>query len=528
MSFILLTRSLDDTIELEKSLSVPTVIAPLLTIELIPQTEKVDTKEYTALIVTSARALMIFSQTTSFLKKSVWCVGHKTALTAKKLGFEAIYTADNSAEDLYRQIVAKTSQENEKFLHICGETLQFDIVEALVKAGYQAKKLVIYRTIATTMLKDNILASFKAGEISLIPIYSKKTSEILAALIKHYNLEEYVKTITVISCSPKILEPLQSLKWQKIMVTEDLSTQTLEKVFNELKISQDINMPRKFFWTLMGGAALLSALISIGSFYALTLYEKTTHPSLQIIEAEKQINSIIEQQKKQSLDSISQVTNQVESFKTEIGALKEVVETLKQQQATAATPLPETSTSPENFTLKASLLVTTLLDDFSHDIKCSSSLWQQLPKTIEKTTVVLPEKLKNTLEPPETKQSLIQQIQAIHTPDEPSSPSSTDNNQSDTKNSYPWLKKFENFIGRIEISKETAKQDDPLPLTIEKKAILAIQSENIEEIKKMREDTFAAEAVKAVLTKVELRNEIIQELIKVKQELLEKIFLEKE
>ncbi|WP_032113009.1 uroporphyrinogen-III synthase [Candidatus Paracaedibacter symbiosus] len=189
MACILLTRPLDDAIEFEKNLHVPVLKAPLLEIELIPQPQTPTASDYTGLIVTSARSLMIFSEINSFLQKPIWCVGNKTALTAKKLGFETIYTAKNSAEELCQLIVNKTSPKAEKLLHICGESLHYDVVECLQKKGYHAEKIILYKTIPTPHFSQDVLTAFAANQIRIIPIFSRKTAEVLAKAIQLHKLE---------------------------------------------------------------------------------------------------------------------------------------------------------------------------------------------------------------------------------------------------------------------------------------------------------------------------------------------------
>lgn len=528
MSFILLTRPLDDANELEKNLSVPVLKAPLLTIELIPEQEKEDPQEYTGLIVTSARALMIFSQTNSFLKKPIWCVGHKTAITAKKIGFETIYTADNSAEDLYRQILEKTSISTEKFLHICGESLHFDIVASLLEAGYQAKKKIIYKTLPAENLSESVLEAFKDGKIKLIPLYSRKTAEILTILIEHHKLEDSLQTVSLLSCNSMILESLQKFKWQKVIMKKDLSSQTLEKVFKEIDTQQEIKMSPKYFWTLMGGTAALSSLISIGCFYILSDSLPSQIPSLHTEEVEKIVAKALAQQKPASHSS-DHLNTQIAELKTELIAVKEAIETVKQQQTnmpSSASPSEASSQAigiGDDSLQKASLLVSTLLENLDHDIEIPTSLWQQLPKAIEKTSLSLSEKMKNISDLPVPTQKLLQEIQALDIKEEPSvvPPSS---NEAGTKISHPLLEKFENFIGQIAIHQDTPEKETPATPALKVKATMAIQSQNRDELTQLLQDSNTPESLKNLLRQAESRLVLTEELIKLKQELLKKIF----
>ena len=57
---------------------------------------------------------------------------------------------------------------------------------------------------------------------------------------------------------------------------------------------------------------------------------------------------------------------------------------------------------------------------------------------------------------------------------------------------------------------------------------MSIHTQNRDEIKKLLEDTTTPDHLKSILRQADARLEITQDLIKIKQELLEKIFVGKE
>lgn len=509
MSYILLTRPLDDAIEIEKKLHVPVVKAPLLQVELIPQKTDSFAAHYTSLIVTSARSLLIFSEVPSFLKKPIWCVGNKTATMAKKLGFETIYSAKNSAEELCQMIMEKTKSEAEKFLHICGETLHYDIVENLQKNGYQAEKCVLYKTIPITYFSEEILKLFFSHQISIIPMFSRKTAETLAKVLQFHKLEPYLKNITLVSCAEQIVKPLQKFKWNQVIIKSDLSVPTLEAIYRGLEKGWGGEMPQKKLWALLGGTVAVSLVLSLACFSLVAPHVISMPKPLDV---EKIQQTIMDALKAQQLENLTGKESKINDLASQVTVLKQEVDNLRQQPNIEK---KEVITSLDNH-LKAFIVVGQVEEQLK-SAKIDPLWWEELKKLLLQARINLPEGMFNLKEMPATKQELLLDLRKLIA-EKPVGIVTSPNSQ---KIQHPWLEKVEQYIGQIVIHKTESSSSLPDLTDTDEQTIQAIERDDRTKIKTLITNKEITDQVKVILEKADERLSILEELKRIKPLLLQ-------
>lgn len=443
MSYILLTRPLDDTIELETALQLPVLKAPLLDIELIiPENEPI-VVDYNNLIVTSSRSLKIFSKVNAFLKKPIWCVGSKTARLAKELGFETIYTAENSAIELCQLILSKTTSQTEKFLHICGECLHYDITKKLCEEGYQADKIVLYKTIPVERFEADILNAFLNHHIVMIPIFSHKTALALADVVRYHKLESDLKNIILVTCAQHNTIPLQQFNWREILVMQDLSVSTLSKLYRKVTAKREMIISLKTVWPWLVVTALISIFISlVGSFfggkYLLKSSELLDTKTLQQNMRTSVHNEILEK------NTNNDIT--LNELQMQLTLLKEEHEVLKKAQLSSPTQ------DMANLCFKAYVMVADVQEQLNVG-NVDQSTWQEMAELLQSSKVKLPENLLGLKEKPLAKKELLQQLKNINQPN----PSQGVNQNVSEKLIPKWLskilEKIKGYIGEIVIKK---------------------------------------------------------------------------
>lgn len=509
MSYILLTRPLDDALEMEKNLRVPVVKAPLLEIELIPQKQPLNAANYTSLIVTSARSLTIFSQTSSFLQKPVWCVGNKTASMAKQLGFETIYMANNSAEELCQMIMAKTSSQTEKFLHICGESLHYDIVETLQQQGYQAEKCILYKTVPAKHFSEEILKIFANHQLIMIPVFSRKTAETLEKILSFHKLDTSLKEIVLVSCAEQIVEPLQKFKWQQIIIKQDLSAPALEAIYRKLESGEGIEMPQKKLWPLLAGTGITSLLLSLACF---VLIVPRLVPAPKPVDVEKIQQAIITALKADQTEILAEKEKKINDLISQITALKQEVDHLKEQPGTLVKESPASLDSHLRIFIMAGQVEEQLKSG-----KADPHLWQEMKKLLLDVQTNLPEQVPALKEVPAAKHELLQDLKKLAS----EKSTATITTESAQKIEHPWLEKAEQYIGQIVIHKT---ESSPLPenqIPIEEQAIRAIETDDLAQIKVLTGSMETPDNVKEVLEKADERLSVLEGLKKIKSLLLQ-------
>jgi len=169
------------------------VIAPLLTVHPIPQTEPI-----------SDRAILIFTSAHGVRHcgikgdgRLIYTVGDATARVAREHGFQHIVSAAGDWKSLM-QVIEKTENP---LVHMSGETISGAVVETLIERGLQARRQIVYATNSITKWPVNL------EPIDAVALYSPMASITLMALPKRD-----LSNLTAYCLSPNVAAPLQGLK----------------------------------------------------------------------------------------------------------------------------------------------------------------------------------------------------------------------------------------------------------------------------------------------------------------------------
>ncbi len=182
--FLLLTRPLKDSLLLAKHLKkrgVMTLLQPLLCIEETPFVcPNLEGKE---LIFTSQNALYATVNLMHNRTLTVWCVGEKTAETARESGFINIHTAQGNGEHLSLMIEADRRNNPLKrphYIHFSGEDITIDFEK---KFPGECQRIIVYRTQPAETLRPSVHRALRSQAILGVVLYSKKTALTLKNLV---------------------------------------------------------------------------------------------------------------------------------------------------------------------------------------------------------------------------------------------------------------------------------------------------------------------------------------------------------
>lgn len=234
MTYVLITRPAEDCQALAHQILAPLVCEPMLMIKPRLNTLTLD-PSVTDLIITSSRVFDLIVNIQDYRKKPVWCVGDITAELAKEKGFETIYVAERSAQELLEKIVQESHREKSFFVHLRGDKVHVDVVSALNHVGFHAEHIIVYETQVTDAFSPRVKALFKDKLISLIPFYSQRTAEVFVEIVnKTFSRTEIVslfKNIRSLAHSEAVAQKLGDIPWKSLEIVQNLSAPQIDTFY---------------------------------------------------------------------------------------------------------------------------------------------------------------------------------------------------------------------------------------------------------------------------------------------------------
>lgn len=239
--YILLTRPepqlFEDRTYFEAQ-GIPSLTLPLLRYETLPFSLPEDIQEYT-LIATSMQPIRILAEALPPPIKSritLYVVGEKSKELALSLGFQAVIAAAGTGKSLAERIVQDSSNNKtaHKYLYLRGEDISFDLATALRNHDLSCIETSVYKAHKTSIIPEDIRAHFQNGNIGAITLYSVRSAETLAALVRVHNLENALKSIHLLSLSANVLECVRMLPWAGTYIPAQPDSATLKTYAVEL------------------------------------------------------------------------------------------------------------------------------------------------------------------------------------------------------------------------------------------------------------------------------------------------------
>jgi uroporphyrinogen-III synthase len=230
---ILVTRPLESAYPLTsrlQDLGHQVIIDPLIHITPIDPDEVLKSfpTTFEAIVTTSQQAIRCLSKLTPQRDFPLWCVGGESAKVAKELGFQNIHAGEGSSEDLLDKLVPSLSPPLDKpLIHVSGDVIRVDMVEALRVKGIPAQRVIVYRTEEATTLSVETQNALKTSTIDVILFYSPRTGQVFQNLCRTAKLEHFCATMTALCLSHSIKEAILDLPWKNIRIAKKTTTDDL-------------------------------------------------------------------------------------------------------------------------------------------------------------------------------------------------------------------------------------------------------------------------------------------------------------
>ena len=217
---ILFTRPLEDCYEMIikfKSMGHEVSHLPLLIIEKVYY-EQINFSDFKGIIFTSANAIKFLNLKSIDKNLLCFCVGSATEKKARSAGFQNIIAAEGNVENLKELILQNLNQKDGNLIYISGEIVSIDLDQQLLKAGYNIKKVINYRTTHNQNFNDEFVRKLKLKIPDMIYVYSQNSALSLLNFIKMHQSESLWMNTNLMCIGEKTSSILNEIKWKKIFL----------------------------------------------------------------------------------------------------------------------------------------------------------------------------------------------------------------------------------------------------------------------------------------------------------------------
>ena len=217
---ILLTRPLEDCSEMIvkfKSLGNQVSHLPLLRIDKLNY-EQINFSDFKGIIFTSANAIKFLNLRDINKNILCFCVGSATEKKARSVGFQNVFAAEGSVENLKELLLQNFKQKDGSLIYISGETISIDLDQQLLKEGYNIKRIINYKTSHNQNFDDGFVNQLKLNMPDMVYVYSQNSASSLLKFIKMYQLESLWMDTNLMCIGEKTSSILNEIKWKKIFL----------------------------------------------------------------------------------------------------------------------------------------------------------------------------------------------------------------------------------------------------------------------------------------------------------------------
>ena len=217
---ILLTRPLEDCSEMIvkfKSLGNQVSHLPLLRIDKVNY-EQINFSDFKGIIFTSANAVKFLNLRDINKNILCFCVGSATEKKARSVGFQNVFAAEGTVENLKELLLQNFNQKDGPLIYISGETISIDLDQQLLKEGYNIKRIINYKTSHNQNFDDGFVKQLKLNMPDMVYVYSQNSALSLLNFIKMYQLESLWMDTNLMCIGEKTSSILNEIKWKKIFL----------------------------------------------------------------------------------------------------------------------------------------------------------------------------------------------------------------------------------------------------------------------------------------------------------------------
>jgi uroporphyrinogen-III synthase len=233
---VLLTRTIKDSTELANQIEacgIDVCIESMFSTEYLDcDFDYSDLSSVQGVIFTSKNALYaIRSNVHNLAHLKCFVIGNATAKMAKKMKFNNIYVANNSAKSLLELVLSNSTCSGGDLLYSCGELITLDFKAELEKLCYNVQKLCVYRTVDLKAFSKELKDKMINNQIRVMLLYSCNTAEIFLSLIEKNHMVDCLSAIDLFVISRKVRQIIKKYKWKSVTIFDvDQQEKIIEKI----------------------------------------------------------------------------------------------------------------------------------------------------------------------------------------------------------------------------------------------------------------------------------------------------------
>jgi uroporphyrinogen-III synthase len=183
--------------------------------------DPIDAKKYDAFIFTSANAIRNLKLINHDKNKICFCVGSITEKIVRQAGYNNTISAGGTVNALKNIILSSDLIDKKKIIaYFCGDNISSSLDTELKIEGLQIDKIINYTSEKITDLNEENNKIICNHPPDIIFIYSKRSAESFAEIVKKYALNGLMTDSRVLCISEKVLSVLKSVGWKKLEIFE--------------------------------------------------------------------------------------------------------------------------------------------------------------------------------------------------------------------------------------------------------------------------------------------------------------------
>lgn len=207
----------------------PIVISPLTDIRFLdagPVPADAD-----SVIFTSQNAVEGFARLSPDFDIVAWCVGERTAATAKQTGFDT-RIGPGDATSLARMIIAESA--GQRMIYARGRTIAVDMAALLDSCGFEVLPLIVYDQVRRPPT-SLALSAIGGSRPILLPLFSPQSARIAAEAFP-----DATAPILVAAMSPAVAEAAADLSAKRTVVAARPDGEAMQDALADLIATADI------------------------------------------------------------------------------------------------------------------------------------------------------------------------------------------------------------------------------------------------------------------------------------------------
>ena len=214
-----------EDINIMKKLGINCIPLPMLEFKIKKPPTKEMQSNVSGIVITSKRSLdavkLFYSSfNNSFFKKPVFCIGKKTAESARKVGFKKIISGNSNALELIKIMKKSYTYDKRNYLWLSSKQVSKDLRKYLDKSEINLIKHDIYEMNEVSKFSQNTIDLISSGNIDGIMTMSKRTLKNFKNLLKKYDIWEHHKEINLFSISYSVSNSVRGT-WKKKFVPDE-------------------------------------------------------------------------------------------------------------------------------------------------------------------------------------------------------------------------------------------------------------------------------------------------------------------